>query len=55
MCWADVPRYRNPPQACSFYTQSNLSPGFEGLGLLRFAFEELGGWRWGGVAVASKN
>lgn len=43
MCWADAPRYRNPPQACSFYTLSNLSPGFEGLGLLRFAFE----WTWG--------
>lgn len=42
MCWADAPRYRNPPQACSFYTHSNLSPGFEGLGLLHFAFEGLG-------------
>lgn len=43
MCWADAPRYRNPPQACSFYTHSNLSPEFEGLGLSHFAFEGLEG------------
>lgn len=47
MCWADAPFYRNPPQACSFYTHSNLSPGFEGLGLLHFAFEGVRGWGGG--------
>lgn len=50
MCWADAPHYRNPPQACSFYTLSNLSLGFEGLGLLHFAFERtFGGVDWGSL------